>query len=75
MIGTIRRNNVLEPMSPYGCYQRLEVRQVMTVQHSSGKTSWPMRMSTSCRYDQRAHDQRCAGCAKPYDNDYVESLT
>jgi hypothetical protein len=35
---------------------------------------WPMRMSTSCRYDNKHADERCEGCTKPYDEEYVKGL-
>lgn len=74
MQGTIRRNNVLEPMTGYLCNIKLHVSPIDTVYHSSGKASWPMRMSTECRYDMRQKDERCEGCVRPWDREYVESL-
>jgi hypothetical protein len=72
---TIKVNNVLMPMHPYGCHQTKPKQMPTVVSHSQTYTvNWPMAMSTKCRYDAKASDKRCAGCNKPYDDEYVDSL-
>jgi hypothetical protein len=78
MKGTIRRNGVLEPLSPYGCFDR---GINMIVRHGNGKEGnpeWPHTMSVTCRYDKRKQDQRCfkdgRECVVQWDLEYVESL-
>lgn len=63
MQGTIRRNGVLEPMSPYSCINKPRLE---TVSHSQDATvTWPdVFMRGPCPYDKKATDERCAGCLK-----------
>ena len=72
MQGTIRRNNVLEPMSPYGCWNKPRVR---TVRHGGGVVGtgpeWEDFGSPGCNYDRKPGgssrhgvDGRCIGCLK-----------
>lgn len=77
MQGTIKRNNVLEPMSPYyGCHHTQAPNKFKSnaVHHSKGWPSFPMRMSMKCRYDRKHQDERCKGCKVEYDAEYVDSL-
>lgn len=79
MQGTIRRNNVLEPMSPYGCYSdtpklRVPWIGVMHGQATESSPSWPHVMSSKCRYDRKHQDERCEGCKVEYDAEYVANL-
>lgn len=73
--GKIRVNNVLVDMHPYGCWTKFRKEPNLLVHHSSGKTAWPMRMSSDCRYDKRHADERCVDCMKKWDENYVRSLT
>ena len=76
MQGTIRRNNVLEPMSPYGCYSDTPKLRVSSffVRNGNMKAEWPHRMTVACRYDRKHQDERCKGCKVEYDAEYVDSL-
>lgn len=70
MQGTIRRNGVLEPMSPYGCWN---TERLPVVAHSQdASVTWPdVFMKGKCPYDRSPHgnsrhgvDERCVGCLK-----------
>ena len=78
MQGTIKRNNVLEPMAPYGCFDRKIVEIVAHGNRQEGYVSWPHTMSVSCRYDMRQTDERCRKdgreCNVSWDEAYLESL-
>jgi len=71
MEGTIRVNNVLQPMMPYGCYNRVILPFVF---NGDMTVSWNHRMSTKCRYDRKNQDKRCTGCKTEYDDEYVRAL-
>lgn len=43
----------------HGCYNK-ESKDI--VSHSSGKSSWPFRMSTDCKFDARTTHELCKGC-------------
>ena len=77
MKGTLRRNNVLEPMSPYGCFDR-QIVEIVRHGNGNGNPEWPHVMSVTCRYDKRQQDQRCRKdgreCVVQWDLEYVESL-
>lgn len=68
---SIRINNVLhDVIPPNGCHSTLAPDRFKDpiVRHGNGKpgnAEWMHRMSTSCQYDMRPFDERCAGCKHP----------
>lgn len=78
MDGTIRINGELKPMMPYGCWSDAEIlRCSPMVSHGNGGEGspfWPNVMSSLCRYDRSANDERCRGCNVIKDIEYVEGL-
>lgn len=74
MEGTIKVNNVLMPMMPYGCHSDNSPDRFKEPLLTNGRVVWPHRMSTQCRYDGRERDQRCAECEHVWDTAYVETL-
>ena len=76
--GTMRKNGVLGPMTPYGCHSDLSPDKFTqaVVYHGSGEgQGWLHRMSMSCRYDRKLSDARCNKCTHDYDIPYVNGLT
>lgn len=79
MKGTIKRNNVLQPMMSYGCHSDKPTERVVRglVRHGNGSPkneAWPHYMSRKCRYDNKFKDERCEGCQVDYDQEYVDAL-
>lgn len=65
---SIRINNILYDVTPAnGCHSTISPNRFKSpiVVHSSGKKHWKHVMSTTCQYDQRPRDTRCAGCEHP----------
>lgn len=74
MEGTLKRNNVLEPMSPYGCHSDNAPTKFKEPLLTNGRVVWPHRMSVECRYDKALGDIRCGECKHRWDSAYVEGL-
>lgn len=74
MEGTLKRNNILEPMSPYGCHSSQAPNRFKESLITNGRVVWSHRMSTECRYDKAPTDARCSECGHKWDNVYVEGL-
>lgn len=63
MNGTIRRNGVLEPMTPYSCINKPRLESVAHSQDAS--VTWPdIFIKGPCPYDKKKVDIRCEGCRK-----------
>ena len=58
----VHQHGVRDAEHRYGCHNRPQFLEVVTVDGWRGPVSWHHRFSRECRYERSLSDSACAGC-------------